>query len=66
MMIAEEYLTRSRLFRRLRNGPHASYVELYVSRLVKIGLNPRSTWRSPSQPSWRSPELAYAHRLNTD
>jgi site-specific recombinase XerD len=46
MMIAEEYLTRSRLFRRLRNGPHASCVELYVSRLVKIGLNRRGTWRS--------------------
>jgi site-specific recombinase XerD len=46
MMIAEEYLTRSRLCRRLRNGPHGSYVELYASRLVKIGLNRRSTWRS--------------------
>ena len=46
MMIAEEYLTRSRLFRRLRNGPHGSYVELYASRLVKIGLNRRGTWRS--------------------
>ena len=46
MMIAEEYLTRSRLFRRLRNGPHGSHVELYASRLVKVGLNRRGTWRS--------------------
>src|SRR6516165_3308336 len=43
MMIAEEYLTRSRLFRRPRNGSH---VELYASRLVKVGLNRRGTWRS--------------------
>ena len=46
MMIAEEYLTRSRLCRRLRNGPHGSYVELYALRLVEIGLNRRGTWRS--------------------
>ena len=46
MMIAEEYLTRSRLFRRLRNGPYGSYVELYASRLVKVGLNRHGTWRS--------------------
>jgi hypothetical protein len=46
MMIAEEYLTRSRLFRRLRNGPRGSYVELYASRLVKVGLSRRGTWRS--------------------
>ena len=45
-MIAEEYLTRSRLFRRLRNGPHGSHVELYASRLVEVGLNRRGTWRS--------------------
>jgi hypothetical protein len=45
-MIAEQYLTGSRLFRRLRNGPHGSYVELYASRLVKVGLSHRGTWRS--------------------
>jgi site-specific recombinase XerD len=45
-MIAEEYLTRSRLFRRLRNGPYGSYVELYASRLVNVGLTRRGTWRS--------------------
>ena len=38
-MIAEEYLSRSRLFRRLRNGPYGSYVELYASRLIRIGLS---------------------------
>src|SRR5262249_313611 len=42
-MIAEQYLNRSRLFRRLRNGPHGSYVELYASQLIKIGLNRQST-----------------------
>lgn len=45
-MIAEQYLNRSRLFRRLRNGPHGSYVELYASQLIKIGLSRQSTWRS--------------------
>ena len=45
-MIAEEYLNRSRLFRRLRNTPYGSYVELYASRLVKVGLSRQSTWRS--------------------
>ncbi len=45
-MIAEEYLNRSRLFRRLRNGPHGLYVELCASQLVKIGLSRRGTWRS--------------------
>jgi site-specific recombinase XerD len=45
-MIAEEYLSRSRLFRRLRSGPHGSYVELYASRLVKVGLSRQGTWRS--------------------
>jgi site-specific recombinase XerD len=45
-MIAEQYLNRSRLFRRLRNGPHGSYAELYASQLIKIGLSRQSTWRS--------------------
>ena len=34
-MIAEEYLGRSRLFRRLKSGPHGQLVELYAARLVK-------------------------------
>jgi hypothetical protein len=45
-MIADEYLDRSRLFRRLRNEPYGSYVELYASRLVKVGLSRHGTWRS--------------------
>lgn len=33
-MIAEEYLRTSRLFRRLKNGPHGQLVELYATLLV--------------------------------
>ena len=45
MMIAEEYLGRSRLFRRLKSGPHGQLVELYAARLVKDGLARHGTWR---------------------
>ena len=34
-MITEEYLRKSHLFRRLKNGPHGQIVELYAARLVK-------------------------------
>jgi hypothetical protein len=44
-MIAEEYLGRSRLFRRLKSGPHGQLVELYAVRLVKDGLARQGTWR---------------------
>jgi len=44
-MIAEEYLSRSRLFRRLRRGPHGQLVELYAARLAKDGLARHGTWR---------------------
>ena len=44
-MIAEEYLGRSRLFRRLKSGPHGQLVELYAARLVKDGLARHGTWR---------------------
>lgn len=44
-MIAEEYLGRSRLFGRLRNGPHGQFVELYAARLVKDELARHGTWR---------------------
>ncbi len=37
-MVAEEYLSRSRLFRHLKSGPHGQLVELYAVRLVKDGL----------------------------
>jgi site-specific recombinase XerD len=44
-MIAEEYLRRSRLYRRLRNEPHGEFVELYASRLAQEGLVRQGTWR---------------------
>ena len=44
-MIAEEYLNRSRLFRRLKNGAHGQLVELYAARLVEVGLAGHGTWR---------------------
>jgi hypothetical protein len=46
MMTAEEYLSRSRLVRRLKSGPHGQLVELYAARLVKDGLARHGTWRS--------------------
>ena len=44
-MIAEEYLGRSELFRRLKSGPHGQLVELYAARLVEVGLVRHGTWR---------------------
>jgi site-specific recombinase XerD len=44
-MLAEEYLVRSRLFWRLKSGPHRQLVELYAARLVKDGLARQGTWR---------------------
>jgi site-specific recombinase XerD len=44
-MITEEYLRRSHLFRRLKNGPHGQIVELYAARLVKDELAGASTRR---------------------
>ena len=37
MMVAEVYLSRSRLFRHLKSGLHGQLVELYAVRLVKDG-----------------------------
>ncbi|MGY3387686.1 hypothetical protein ACVWW6_000277 [Bradyrhizobium sp. USDA 3311] len=34
-MEVEEYLGRSRLYRRLRAGPHGQFVERYAARLVE-------------------------------
>jgi hypothetical protein len=45
MMVAEEYLGRSRLFRRLKSGPHGQLVELYAERFVRDGLARQGTWR---------------------
>jgi hypothetical protein len=44
-MIAEEYLGGSRLFRRLKRGPHGQLVELYAARLVKDEFAGHGTWR---------------------
>lgn len=41
-----EYLSGSRLFRRLRSGTHGHLVEFYAARLVEIGLSRHGTWRS--------------------
>jgi site-specific recombinase XerD len=46
MMIAEAYLGRSRLFRRLKNGSHGQIFEHYAARLVEVGLTHNSTRRS--------------------
>jgi site-specific recombinase XerD len=45
MMIAAEYLGRSRVFRRLKDGPHGQLVERYAARLIKDGLARHGTWR---------------------
>ena len=36
-MEVEEYLGRSRLYRRLRSGPHGQLVDRYAARLVEEG-----------------------------
>jgi site-specific recombinase XerD len=45
MMVTEEYLRRSRLFRRLKSGLHGQHVERYAARLVEDGRARHSTWR---------------------
>jgi hypothetical protein len=44
-MTAEEYLGRSRLFRKLKRGPHGRLVELYAERLVRVRLAHHGVWR---------------------
>jgi site-specific recombinase XerD len=46
MTIAEEYLGRSRLFRRLKNGSYGQLVEHYAALLVEVGLARHGIWRS--------------------
>jgi site-specific recombinase XerD len=46
MATTEEYLSRSRLFQRLRSGIHGRLIELYAARLVEVGLARTGTWRS--------------------
>jgi site-specific recombinase XerD len=45
MRRVEEYLCGSRLFRRLRSGPHGQFVERYAARLVGDGLVRHGIWR---------------------
>jgi site-specific recombinase XerD len=47
-MIAEGYLARSRLFRRLKNGSHGQLIERYAWRIAEAGFAPRGIWRSLS------------------
>ena len=44
-MTTEQYLGRSRLFRRLKSGPHGQLFDLYAARLVEDGLASHGTWR---------------------
>jgi hypothetical protein len=44
-MEVEEYLSRSRLYRRLRSGPYGQLVERYAARLVEERLVRLGTWR---------------------
>ena len=44
-MTAEAYLGRSRLFQRLKNGPHGQLIELYAACLVEDGLVRQGAWR---------------------
>ena len=44
-MEVEEYLGRSRLYRRLRGGPHGQLVERYAARLVEERLVRHGAWR---------------------
>ena len=44
-MEIEEYLDRSRLYQRLRSGPHGQLVERYAARLVEEKLVRHSAWR---------------------
>ena len=44
-MEVEEYLGRSRLFQRLKSGPHGQPVERFAARLVEDGLVRHGTWR---------------------
>ena len=54
-MECEVYLRRSRLFRRLRSGPHGQLVERYAARLVG---DARLPWHlAMFQCGWRAPEL---------
>jgi hypothetical protein len=44
-MIAEQYLGRSQLYRRLKNGSHGPLIERYAARLVEDGFCPQVVLR---------------------
>jgi site-specific recombinase XerD len=44
-MEVEDYLRRSRLFQRLKSGPHSEFVERFAVCLVNDGLVRHGTWR---------------------
>jgi site-specific recombinase XerD len=45
MMVAEEYLGKSRLLRRLKKGPHEHLIDRYTGRLIKDELACQGIWR---------------------
>ena len=45
MITAEAYLGRSRLFQRLKSGPHEQLIERYAARLIEDGLVREGVWR---------------------
>jgi site-specific recombinase XerD len=45
MITAEAYLGRSRLFQRLKSGPHGQLIERYAARLIEDGLVRGGVWR---------------------
>jgi len=65
-MLAEEYLVRSRLFWRLKSGPHRQLVELYAARLVKDGLARQGTWRCLNLVGGRLSWIAKSRAKLTD
>jgi hypothetical protein len=65
-MIAEVYLSTSRLYRRLRNGSHGGLVEHYAARLVEVGLAHQRTWRGLKLVSDLLSWIASSRSLLTD
>ena len=45
-MDAKEYLDRSRLYQRLRNGPHGQLIERFAARLIEARFAPSGIWHS--------------------
>jgi site-specific recombinase XerD len=68
MMIAREYLGRSRLFRRLKSGPYGELIERYAARHIELGLTRHATSRSlyvvSDLLSWIASSRSSLTRLN--